>query len=698
MQPHRRIYLYTVAFISLEILVWGAVRLGRSVLDGGQTGEEASSLAGALSLVLVGIPVFGLHWWLAQREVSRHPEERAEWPRVLFLYGALFVTLIPVAHNILALLNRALFSLFGLDPAAALIGGGQAWGDNLAAVLINLAAAAVLFWVLRADWKAGPPGETQREARHLHADLWLVYGLGLVVFGVSRLLQFILGAGHRYGLGVAAPLGDGLALLIVGLPLWYLATQAVRQALSEPEAAADAAGLSADKRSSAAKQSGALPRLRILYTLTLICAVGVLPAVGLALYTLLRLALGVDQPPNVALAHLNRPLSLAVPLGMVWAYYARVLRAEIHRPAEPASLAAGRSLAPVSGVFATGWLARFRRTARLARALPLPGRAGLRRLYYYTLALLGLGGVFLGLFLLLSYLVETLLSGLVVWGDTLPSSLAAGLAALLVGLPVWLLSWLPVQQEAALDNEFGEHARRSVVRKGYLFFLIFLSLAGLIASALSLLFQLLTALLGDAPLQAEVELAQGLMTSVLFAVFLGYHWHVRRQDSRLAERVLTRRRSLYPVLILAPDDGNFGEQLAGALEREAAGLPIAVHYYRQGAPGETLSAARAVILPAELVTKPSEALRLWLQNFDGPRLVVPTPANGWHWVSASSRPAQSLARQTAHLVRHLAEGEDYTRPSEASGWMAVVYILAGLFALEIVAGLVYLIAAVIGVI
>ncbi len=680
MYSTRRIYLYTVALISLETVIWGAVRVARAAVDL-PAGEGASSLAGALSLLLVGLPVFGLHWWWAQRDAARHPEERSTWVRALFLHGVLFITLVPAVQNLLALLNRALFSLFRLDPAFAFVGGGQTFWDNAVAVLLNLAAAGLVFLAFRSDWQAGQPDEPLREAGHIHLDLWLVYGLALSALGAQNLLRFVLGGWSLTGAGAAVPLANGLALLAAGLPLWYSANAALRRAFSIQD------------------EPAALPRLRILYAVALAAAAGVLPAIGLGLYRLLRVLLGVEQSSAGLLAHLNMPLSMALPLGAVWAYYSYTLRAEIHRPSElPGALPAGRAGAAGAAAAGTGFLARFRRTARLARALPLPGRAGLRRLYYYTLALLGLGAVFLGLYLLVGYLVDLLLSGQVVWGEALPNALAGGLAGLLAGLPLWLFAWLPVQFEAVQDNEHGEYARRSLVRRGYLFLLCFLFLLGLIISAGALLFQLLTALLGAPPLMVEVELAQRLGAALLCAVFLAYHWRALLQDGRLAERVLSRRRALYPVLILAPEEGNFGEQVIEALERDAAGLPIAVHYYQQGAPDESLSAARAVILPADLMTRPSEALRLWLQNFDGPRLVVPTAANGWLWVSAGARPAAELARRAAHQVRHLAEGEAHSHAPETSAWTVVVHVLAALFALEVLAGLVFLFASAAGII
>ena len=180
---------------------------------------------------------------------------------------------------------------------------------------------------------------------------------------------------------------------------------------------------------------------------------------------------------------------------------------------------------------------------------------------------------------------------------------------------------------------------------------------------------------------------------LLFALALAYHWGALRGDNRIAERSLARRHAQFPVLVLAPDEGDFTRAVVNALERDVAELPVAVHSYSQGAPSETLSAARAVILPSELLARPSEAMRVWLGGFEGARLVVPTPAAGWHWLLSGGRPFNDLARQAARLVRQLAEGEEIPQPRGASVWLVVVYILAGLFTLEMLMVLISLIVS-----
>jgi hypothetical protein len=289
-----------------------------------------------------------------------------------------------------------------------------------------------------------------------------------------------------------------------------------------------------------------------------------------------------------------------------------------------------------------------------------------------------------GLYLLLSFLFELLLDPNVAWGDVLREDLAAALATLIIGLPLWLIAWRPLVKEAAVEGENGDRARRSLVRKVYLFLALFAGVLGVMFSSGALLYQVIRALLGQPAPDMLLVSARLLALVVLFVLLALYHWQALRQDNHLAERALARRHAQFPVLVLAPDEGDFARLVMDVLEREVKELPVAVHPYSQGAPDETLSAARAVLLPAELLYHPSEAIRLWLQGFEGPRLVLPTPVQGWQWVASSAGHLAAQARHAARLVRRMAEGEAVSQPSRAPSWMIVVYILAGLAALEII--------------
>jgi hypothetical protein len=75
MKSIRRLYFYLVALISIEVVVWGLIGLIRSIVDQTVSGG-ADALAQALALILVGVPIFLVHWSWAQRVSTREQEEK----------------------------------------------------------------------------------------------------------------------------------------------------------------------------------------------------------------------------------------------------------------------------------------------------------------------------------------------------------------------------------------------------------------------------------------------------------------------------------------------------------------------------------------------------------------------------------------------------------------------------------------------
>lgn len=625
MQTIRRLYLYGVTLVSLEVIIWGAIGLTRSFFAGEQIGGSVARLAGALSLILVGVPVFLIHWLLAQRLALKDTAERSARVRSIFLYGVLLALLVPAAQNALALLDRSLHLALGQEAHRALFGGNQTWSDNLVAIVINVVVSAYFYARLRSDWRALPEADTLMDTRRLYRYFWMLYGLLMVFFGVQQTLAYLLSFWTALGAGATMLLANGLALLLVGTPIWVFSWRRILAALGDPA------------------EAGSLLRLLLLYLLTLASLGALLTSSGFVLYRLLLYLLGEARTLPDLVQELSLPLSIAIPAALVWTYYGRTLRAEMN-----ALLEARR-------------------------------RSELRRLYSYILAAAALAATFIGVMLLIGFLLDLLLGYEGVWGWASRQNLAAALATLAIGLPLWVFTWRSISAEAGAEGEAGDRARRSLVRKGYLYLALFAGVLGVMFSSGALLYQWISALLGQPPPDLALESAQLLKLVILFLVVLVFHWRALRLDNRLAESALARRHAQFPVLILAPPEVEFAQALVERLEKEVSELPVAVHPYSLGAPDETLSAARAVILPAELLSKPPEAVRLWLQGFEGPRLVVPQPLSGWHWVSAGG----DLIEQTVRMVRRLAEGEPALPPRQASGWMVLIYVLAGISALEL---------------
>ncbi len=622
MKTIRRLYFYAVALISLEVVLWGGIGLLRSIVNQLAVGG-ATALAQALALILVGVPIFLVHWLWVQNAASRDDEEKTASLRAIYFYAVLIGTLVPVVQNLLALINRLLLGAMGLSVQRAIVGGFQSWPDNLIAVFVNLLVAAYFWNTLQGAWKSLPERENFAEVRRLYRYLWMLYGLLMTVLGAQQILRFIFYIpSHTLGMLGRETFVNGFALLLVGTPIWMLTWKICQDALAD----------SAERESNL--------RLGVLYLLALGGVISVLAAGGTLAYLLLNRLLGDSMSWSDFIQRIGGPISIGVPLGVVWAYFGRWLTRHIE------SVAEGQQ------------------------------REALKRPYVYILSLIGLVTAFIGVTTLIGVIIDLAVGGVFIGRDVLREREAMAIATLLVGLPLWLLTWRPIDQQAAADGDMGEHARRSVVRKVYLYLALFGSVIGGMVSAVTLVFRLLSALLtgniGNNFLSSTLNLAQLL---ALFAVVLVYHLLALRRDGASAASALAARQADFRVLVLDPGHGKFGEAIQAALHKQSAQMPVTV--LRADEPLPAGLTAQALILPGSLVVAADAPLGAWLRSFNGSRLIVQDEADGVVW---SQDPGQAAA-----FARQLAEGQ-VVHPQKRSGsaWTIVIYIFAALFAIQFV--------------
>ena len=234
MRTIRRLYFYTVALISLEVVVWGLIGLLRSIFSS-RLVNTADVLAQALALVLVGVPIFLFHWLWTQRAALNDEEERTASLRAIFFYAVLIGTLVPVVQNLLAFVNRVVLGVSDIAVSRALVGGSQTWQDNLIAIFINGVVGFYFYRTLRAEWKFLPEVENFADVRRLYRYLWLLYGLLIVVYGAQQIIRFIFYIPvPTYLLGEVGRemFVNGLTLLLIGTPLWVYVWRICQDALS----------------------------------------------------------------------------------------------------------------------------------------------------------------------------------------------------------------------------------------------------------------------------------------------------------------------------------------------------------------------------------------------------------------------------------------------------------------------------------
>lgn len=615
MKTIRRLYFYLVAFISMEVVLWGLIGLARSLFSDVIGGTSA--LAQALAMILVGITVFGIHWWAAQRSAHTDADEHASGVRAFFLYAVLFALFMPIAQSVWALLNRLLLELFNLSVSRALLGGGQKLSDNLTSIIMNGAIGTYFLLIVRSDWAKIKEKASLRLTQRIYRYLWVLYALAMSVGGMQQVLRYLLSriATSATGLAQSEWLMNGLALLLVGIPIWVWAWKVVQDAVDEEG------------------ERNSLLRLGILYFLSLAGVVVVLSSAGVIAKALLDLIFGNNASFSDLMRDIRTPLAIGIPLGAVWAYYGH-------------------------------WLKR-----DLAAVPDAPRRASMNRLYAYILALIGLVATFSGVAILLSFFID-LTRGTTLLAGSTSGTLAGSLATLIVGMPLWLRTWRPMQAEALADNEAGEHARRSLTRKLYLYIAIFAGVVGGMIAAVRLISLLFEALLASPARYFISDTFDALEMLALFAALLSYHWKTLQTDGTRLSATLDAKRTEFNVLYLAQNDDPLALQLASAIGKESQRINFIV----QPQP-ETESTIHALLLPEDVALTADKKLGAWMRKFTGSKFIVQHETSEWLWLRDPELIAKSLSQ--------LAEGEPIQLTKKAHGWMIAVYILAGLMAFEI---------------
>jgi hypothetical protein len=256
------------------------------------------------------------------------------------------------------------------------------------------------------------------------------------------------------------------------------------------------------------------------------------------------------------------------------------------------------------------------------------------------------------------------------------SPLATALAALLVGLPLWLMTWRPMQAEALEDGDIGDHARRSVIRKIYLYLVLFASVIGGMVSGGILIFTLINAALGGDTSNFTKSVLNSLQILILFVVLLLYHLSALRKDGEARADMLEAKHEIFKLLVLDNSDGRFGESVRTVFAKRAPKVPVTIINVKDGIPDGTK--ADAVILPGSLAVDTPENVEAWISSFNGTRLIVPDEAAGVYWLNDYGQATES--------VRALAEGQKLRPQSTIKttpAWTYVAYVFAALFALQL---------------
>ena len=522
----KRLYLYGVSAISLLVLAAGienllAVSLGEvvdtlgaTVIAGESSGREQLSLA--IALVLVGAPIFAIHWWLIARGWNGADEAAADDRRsaIRAFHMALVATVsIAVAlYAVQRLLEPVFGAILGVAPTDAPWAGG-AVVDNVALLLVS----APVWWFhmarrnadLRHDRLHGASAWLTRLDRYG----WAFVGLMTLLVGASQLIQTVASAllgqsdisgSQDWSVGFLA---SSLAAIVAGLIVWWLHERDARHAI------ADAALIGEDDRSTALRATyfGAI-------LLVALASAGV--TIAGSITELGRVVLGVADQTGVRafLESVIGPLLVAVPFVVAGWLHWRAMRAEATKAGGPA----------------------------LATA---------ERVRLHLTALVGIIFLTVGAARLGALSVELVL-GQVGGGDFIRRELVWCIAQVLVGSVLWVPAWSAIGVRRTKDPATERLAKTA---RAYLLLVVGGALIAVVPSAVFVLFRLIDTLLGGATSLGS-DLPIPLAIVVVGAVVAVYHGRLVVSDMRLAAAqqptatapVATVERIEGPPLAIAP--------------------------------------------------------------------------------------------------------------------------------------------------
>jgi Domain of unknown function (DUF5671) len=228
------------------------------------------------------------------------------------------------------------------------------------------------------------------------------------------------------------------------------------------------------------------------------------------------------------------------------------------------------------------------------------------------------------------------------------------------------------------QDEMGDHARRSILRKTYLYLALFASVIGGMATAVGLVYQLIKVILtGDTGSDFVNTLLNLIQLLILFIVTLIYHLNVLRTDGASMADTLAEKQSAFSVLIV--DSGNgFVDSVKAALLKSGTKVQMTVTTPNEKPQGEF----SALVVSGNLAV--DENAPAWIKSFSGNRIIVQNEALNLVWAEDEVQAAES--------VQMLAEGQEVRMKKQTrSVWIYVVYVFAALFAIQMLFMLIILV-------
>ena len=638
----RRWYIFLICAISLQSLTWAIIALLSNLLTN-SIRDSVTATAFQISVVVISLPVFLVHWLWAQNLARKEADEREADLRSLYLYGTLAAFLGPIAANTFDLIATVLSLIFNVQRTNYFNFIQASSTEFITRELVAIAVLALL-WIYH-QWVTVQDAKSAIEAGNASVRRLYILGFSatgvwlttLVIINLLRWLMFRFGGNSIIGSFYVVNLVDETARLMVGLPLWLLFWRWAQALFTE---------VSQEERESALRKF-------YLYAIVFIATLTAVSNAVIILSNIFRRLLDLPSPGSI-----SEPLSIIIGMVVLWAYHAHILRDDAVLEGEG------------------------------------PRQAEIRRLYLYLIAGIGLAAFLIGLSGDVSIVIRSLGENSV--SGTLREQLAWFTAAILVGLPVWIWPWRQAQVGAMALNDSGAGERRSTTRKFYLYFYLFIATISVLSSAVYIAYRLLSLVLGEHSSSNLIsDLGQAIAYCLIAVGVWLYHGYALRGDGKANRREQIKRLEALNVAVVDNSEGRFGRAVLEGLRREFPGLtlsPIGLTPIAAQAMGGTRENIPAQLAAAGLIVGPSnitfagESVSAEVATAviasTAAKLLTPIWSDGWSWVGVDRWSTKTITQQTVRAVKQIVAGEE-VKPVRPLGAGTIIGIIVGVFFLLI---------------
>ncbi|MBE2223342.1 MAG: DUF3842 family protein, partial [Anaerolineae bacterium] len=434
-----------------------------------------------------------------------------------------------------------------------------------------------------------------------------------------------------------------LTELFVGIPLWLVFWWQAERLFSQ---------------GGSLEQASALRKF-YLYLIIFLAALGTVGSLTTLLAGLFRRLLSLESQGDV-----RNVLYVLITTAVIWAYHFVVLRQDTQAMPE------GRQ------------------------------QAGVRRLYWYLIAGIGLMALLIGLGGDISVFIRALSSQDQLFiKNNLLDQLAWFTATLIAGLALWLIPWRNIQAECAGSELGAAQARQSWVRKIYLYFYLLLATLTFLGAGVYILSQLvLMAIGGRTSRTLATDMAQAVAFALMAIAVWSYHLSLIRRDGKAVQTVEMQLAEKVQVAVVDDENGRFGQTLIAAIQQalpnailHPIGLtPEAIDAMNNEIPppplAEILASSQIIVGPWTMVTPyvnhGDTDLNTLAAIADSPahKLLIPKPEPNWDWAGQGAWETETAVQQTIRSLKQLIAGEPLAE-KKRYGLGTAVAIGFGIFAL-----------------